>query len=211
MVDVPAMTENHAPLTLSRVASLPQVDRKSLLTLQYNLWNGWMDKFRTANTNSTDAALTFIQNPLDLWSVRHLRTRLTRGCPLFVVKFWQKLFGIIQVPAVPGTSTHEQHACKQHTQIDKSPCSDEISEGDQSEGLSDKVLLDLQRFLCCHFLLANSSGSHTATTDDIKLMQVGVIHAPNCSARCNLLFRSNTRLRSPGPCLRLKLILLLLS
>ena len=39
-----------------------------LKTLQTNLWNGWMDKLRAAGAPATDAALSTISAPKQLWT-----------------------------------------------------------------------------------------------------------------------------------------------
>lgn len=45
-------------------------------TLQVQLFNGWMDKFRTASPESTDCALRSFQKGDDLWAATFSRTGL---------------------------------------------------------------------------------------------------------------------------------------
>lgn len=63
------------------------------------------------------------------------------------------------------------------------------------EGLAPKVLADLQRFVACSFVIRGCSEANV-DFNTLKNMKSLVARVLQLSARCNLLFRSNNRLRT---------------
>ena len=70
--------EDPVPLSLSTVAAFGKMDQKALCSLQLNLWNGWMDKFRVANPTATAMALSTIPDLSLMWGSRHMRPARTK-------------------------------------------------------------------------------------------------------------------------------------
>lgn len=71
-----------------------------------------------------------------------------------------------------------------------------IIDDNKSVGLLTKVLADLQRFLCCGFVHRSGSGGEGLSQELLKEMLTVIGKTSSCSARCNLLFRSNATLRT---------------
>lgn len=72
----------------------------------------------------------------------------------------------------------------------------ESGEDKVANGFSSKVLHDLQRFLGCQLFLSQSKGSCTLSQQQLKEIKGVVAVSSQFSARCQLLFRANNRLRT---------------
>ena len=63
-------------------------------------------------------------------------------------------------------------------------------------GYSKKILVDLQRFLSCRVLAVEPAAQ--LSQEQVQLFKEVASAASSFTARCNLLFRANIRLRTGG-------------